>query len=273
MARHLASKARCLPLAFPLVSLVASCSEEHARGGHSFSDGSPLAGAKAIVSVRYLSNGPRECVGVLVGSRHVLTARHCVADTTVGSEGQKGSVLANPSNVLVRMITASGQPERRLQRIVELHPERDERHWDSVLLLLTEPADVAPIQISDRPVVPGMPFSVLGLLSSCGHSRCSTERAFYARAADARVDCVGKECPAAAKPTQWEWMGGSGPCPGDSGAPATDADGLLLGIVLRGRIDASARCVDTVFQDLPSIRGYIHNLISTADKDSPPLDY
>jgi hypothetical protein len=73
---------------------------------------------------------------------------------------------------------------------------------------------------------------------------------------DFRCQCV-EGCGDAGIAPGSEWLGDRGLCEGDSGGPALDAHGALIGIGLRGGADAMGDCAGGIFARLDAWRTFL----------------
>jgi hypothetical protein len=82
------------------------------------------------------------------------------------------------------------------------------------------------------------------------------------------VVCLGADC-REGDIRDNEWVGSGGPCSGDSGGPALDADGRVIGVVSRGKDP----CVDPVFGDVATRASWIRTetiRLANAAAQEPP---
>ena len=82
------------------------------------------------------------------------------------------------------------------------------------------------------------------------------------------VKCAGEDCDEGDIRAN-EWVGSGGPCSGDSGGPALDAEGRVIGVVSRGKDP----CVEPVFGDVATratwLRAEALRLANAADQEPP----
>jgi len=210
--------------------------------------GKEAADDRAVVAVE--RPGEVFCSGALVGEHAVLTARHCVAPLVQASS--TGGVVCGITRfgpaVDPASLRVSGAPDvrgsaadwRGVERVLVPEDNLVCGH-DLALVVLSERLEVAPLEmLLDGGVDAGDGYSALG------YGAIDTAGSDYGvrrRRDGLEVECLGGEC-ASASVEPGEWLGPAGPCGGDSGGPALDADGRVVGVVSR----ALAGCQAIVYE-------------------------
>jgi hypothetical protein len=191
----------------------------------------------------------RTCSGTLIAPNLVLTAQHCVADT-------KESVVCRTS------VFGSLFPAERLRVTSSDSMWADDTDWERVTEVIAPPGppkvcgrDVALVVLQkplacaatiaprlDGPPIADEVYAAIGY----GATRGGAHDAGIRRRRNAmRVRCVGEAC-LTPQVARGEWRGDRGICNGDSGGPALDASGRVIGVTSRG----PAGCEDPIYGGL-----------------------
>jgi hypothetical protein len=138
---------------------------------------------------------------------------------------------------------------------------------DVVLLRLKEPLrDITPLEPRlETPVEAEEPYSAVGYgVDASLEGEPAGQRK---RLNGLSVSCRGQAC-GDRDVRDNEWMGSGGPCSGDSGGPALDAHGHVIGVVSRGKGD----CAEPVFGDVSSRAAWLRAeaLDQARSLDDPP---
>jgi hypothetical protein len=217
--------------------------ERIAMGVQAVEDGSTDATDDAVVGVVLTDGGAgvqKLCSGSLIAPNLVLTAQHCVAQTgkyvncdttTFGASSDPADLKVTPSHSMwspnatfwpgKQLILPPGAPAvcgRDLALLVLVEPMPSERA-----------TPVAP-RLDDL-VLEGEAYAAVGFGNTAdGAGDSGTRR----RRDGLAVECVGGGCGSAGGVDGREWRGNQGACSGDSGGPALDVGGRVIGVTSRG---------------------------------------
>jgi Trypsin len=195
------------------------------------------------------------CTGVLIAPNLVLTARHCVApsdgsdvvcgETPLGAPYTGDSVLVTEQASFPDDFAAYTEGSE-----TRVPPDgSDICGFDVALVVLKTPLS----ESRAKPVAPRLdlapqpnePYSAVGYGATCpsDDGECSGPAGLRRRVDDLRVTCA--LCPNANFGTT-EWLGDKDLCSGDSGSPALDQQGRVIGVASRAMED-SGNCIAPVY--------------------------
>lgn len=253
------------PLALTFFALLTACtptgdsdpSEDIGIYGQPIKGGYEAPNETSVVGIFDVTIGG-ECSGSLIAPNVVLTARHCVSNTSESVQcGQaKPGGLHKPSSFYVTTkgyFTQNASDYHTVREVLGLPLDpnstdpllnkEDLCGRDMAILILdgnVDPAEAKPlIPRVDSSLVAGEQYYAIGF----GATNDSGGGAGVRRRRDNLfIDCVADQCPSFyVKPT--EFIGDTGICQGDSGGPALDMQNRVVGVTSRG----SVGCEDPVY--------------------------
>ena len=119
-------------------------------------------------------------------------------------------------------------------------------------------------QVRAQLVAEGMQPVVVGNRVTTRADRPANYFTSNARGEGYEITCHGADC-RAPDVLENEWVGTGGPCSGDSGGPAFDVDGRIIGVVSRGQ----AGCTEPVFSDISSRAAWLSAEIAAVTEPEP----
>lgn len=178
------------------------------------------------------------CTATLLAPNLLLTARHCVSPVSHDVIQCGRAELGEPFPASALIATNDPEPSQESRVFEALRvwvPEEgaDTCGYDIALVVLSEgvPAEVAVPAVPriDREVAPGETYTAVGYGVDAG-GEIGGKRM---QLSGLSVSCEPGTCDSKiVKAT--EFLGESGVCSGDSGGPALDEDGKVVGVVSRG---------------------------------------
>lgn len=227
--------------------------------------GSVDEGDPAVVGVALTNDSGRiykTCSGSLIAPNLVLTAQHCVANTpkSVSCGSAIFGDAAAPAHVLVTTDPWMWHKDTvwhgvESVRVPPGFPAVCGR--DVALIILDEPLRIDPLtpRLDDTLRV-GQRYDAIGYgRTSEGTSDGGTRR----KREGLTVACVPGDCDAG-HVVGGEWRGSAGICSGDSGGPAIDASGRIIGVTSRG----PSGCDDPIYGGLAPWSGWLEQVSSDA---------
>jgi Trypsin len=216
---------------------------------------------RAIVGLAVTDDGvhvAHTCSGALIAPNLVLTARHCIARTSkfVSCDSSVFGAEAPAARVFVTFDASMWRDDTQWTSVAQVITARGADGVcgnDVALLRLDYPVTEKAVPLAprlDRLAEPGEVYSAVGY----GASAQGSEDAGLRRRRDAlAVLCVGDRCDEQKQIEPSEWRGDHGICNGDSGGPAIDARGQVIGVTSRG----PTGCDRPIYGSIASFRRWI----------------
>ncbi len=226
------------------------------EGGYLDADDRAVVGLAILGPTGRLS---RTCSGVLIAPDVVLTAQHCIAESPdmIHCDSSAFGPTVDPIHVFATTsddMWGSDATWTRAREVMTPPGSAAVCGRDVAMVILSHPVPedaAAPlIPRLDRAAEEGEPYAAVGF----GNTDGDAEDAGLRRRRDGLlVECVGYRCGTSEQVAGSEWRGDAGACNGDSGGPALDEDGRVLGITSRGPFG----CNDPIYGGLTAHRGWI----------------
>jgi MYXO-CTERM domain-containing protein len=206
------------------------------------------------------SSGTSSCSGSLVAPNVVITARHCVASLPAGSitcgSTNFGATYAANKIYVYNATTYTAQTFEYTVKEVRVPPASGVCGNDFAILILnqnfvTSQAKLLTPLIYEPPYAT-LAYSAVGYGNSCPTCQDSQTRR---RRDNLKVDCVGS-CGYPSYADNKEWWGDVGVCSGDSGGPALDGQGRVIGVASRAGTEAG-QCVASIYQRVDSFKDMV----------------
>jgi trypsin len=203
------------------------------------------------------------CTGTLIAPNLVLTAQHCVAETDelVNCQSSEFGAAYSADNIYV-------SPDTTLNRFADFYPVRDVEvppgngdvcGRDIALIILNGQFSntIQPMAPRlDSPVAAGELYTAVGFGDALDEGDPGVRRFRDGL----EVACGPAQCRQPSALTSTEFIGDKSVCEGDSGGPALDDAGNILGVVSRGE----ENCGSTIYSAVAPWRDWILSVTARA---------
>jgi len=212
------------------------------------------------------TNNVSSCTANLIAPNVLLTARHCIASANTEDVVCGQSMFGDPvagNETIVTGDASPGQGSTFYHGMDVRVPTtgNDMCGYDVALIILQNSVtSITPlVPRIDVPVQSGEQYVAVGY----GVDATGAQNQGRMMLGDLAVHCLSDECGTPFGVASTEFMGQAGICSGDSGGPALDSEGKIIGIVSRG----SNPCATPIYSEVAPWRDFITQTVLEAAQD------